>query len=169
MDFDPSRLRRGEVIVGVSAIVLLASMFALKWYGLSGVISPTAAKLGVATSVNGWDALTVLRWLVALTVVCALSLVFLQASRRAPALPATISAITIVLGFITVLALLYRVLINEPGPDNLVEQRAGAYVGLLSAIALAYGAYQSLRQEGVAAKDAPAEIETVRPGSAGGS
>jgi hypothetical protein len=162
MGFDPSRLRRGEVIVGASAVVLLASMFALKWYGLSSVITPTAAKLGVVTSGDGWDSLTELRWLVALTVVCALGLVFLQASRRAPALPATMSTIVIVLGIITALALLYRVLINEPGPDDLVEQRAGAYVGLISAIALGYGAYQSLRQEGVAAKDAPEEIETVR-------
>ena len=43
MDFDPSRLRRGEWIVGAGAVVLLASMFVLQWYGVSGQLGPTAA------------------------------------------------------------------------------------------------------------------------------
>jgi cytochrome bd-type quinol oxidase subunit 2 len=169
VDFDPSRLRRGELIVGASAIVLLASMFALKWYGLSIVTGPAATKLGVATSRDGWTALSNVRWLVLLTVLCSLALVFLQATRRAPALPVTMSVIVLVLAILTALALLYRVVINEPGADNLVEQKAGAFVGLISAIALVYGGYQSLRQEGIAPRDAPVEIETIRPSSAGGS
>jgi hypothetical protein len=163
VDFDPSRLRRGELIVGASAIVLLASMFALKWYGLSSAIGPPGTKLGVATSLDGWSALSHIRWLVLLTIACSLGLVFLQATRRAPALPATMSVIVTVLAILTALALIYRVLINEPGADNLVEQKAGAFVGLISAIALNYGGYQSLRQEGIAAGDAPVEIETVSP------
>jgi hypothetical protein len=169
VDFDPSRLRRGELIVGASAIVLLASMFALKWYGLSSAIGPTATKLGVASSLDGWTALSRIHWLLALTIACSLGLVFVQATRRAPALPVSMSVIVLVLAILTALALLYRVVINEPGADNLVEQKAGAFVGLISAIALLFGSYQSLRQEGIAARDAPAEIETVRPSSAGGS
>ena len=169
MDLDPSRLRRGEVIVGASAAVLLASMFALNWYGLNGAIAPTASRLGQPTSWNGWNGLTHVRWLVLLTVACGLLLVFLQATRRAPALPVSMSVIVTVLGVLTVLALIYRVLINEPGSDNLVEQKAGAFVGLIGAVVLAYGGYLSMRQEGIASRDAPAEIETVQPASYGGS
>jgi hypothetical protein len=169
MDLDPSRLRRGELIVGASALVLLASIFFLNWYGLSSVPGPTAANLGVSASVNGWDGLTTLRWLMLLTIACGLGLVFLQATRRAPAIPVSMSVIVTVLGLITALALVYRVLINEPGPDNLVEQKAGAFVGLISAIVFVYGGYESMRREGIAANDGPSEIETVRPRSIGGS
>jgi hypothetical protein len=169
MDLDPSRLRRGELIVGASAVVLLASMFALKWYGLSGAIAPTASRLGQPTSWNGWNGLTHVRWLVLLTVAAALLLVFLQATRRAPALPVSMSVIVTVLGFLTALALVYRVLINEPGSDNLVDPKAGAFVALISGLVLAYGGYRSMRQEGIAARDAPGEIETVQPARGGGS
>jgi hypothetical protein len=163
MDLDPSRLRRGELIVGAGAVVLLASMFALKWYA----VSPQApSRLGSPTSWNGWNGLTHVRWLVLLTIACALLLVLLQATRRAPALPVSMSVIVTVLGGLTALVLLYRVVINVPGSD---DQKAGAFVGLISAFALAYGGYLSMRREGIGARDAPAAIETVRPAGAGGS
>ena len=40
---------------------------------------------------------------------------------------------------------------------------------LISSIVLVYGGYQSMRQEGVAARDAPTEIETIRLTRANGS
>jgi hypothetical protein len=162
MDLVASRLRRGESIAGAGALVLLVSMFALKWYGL-------ATGLGGATSVNGWDSLTHLRWLILVTVACCFALVYLQASRRSPALPVSASVIASVLALLTVLALIYRVLINEPGNDSLVQQKAGAFVGLVSAVTIVYGGYRSMRDEGVADRDAPSSIETVRLGGPGGS
>ena len=155
--------------MAASAIVLLASMFVLDWYGLNSTLSPTAARLGVTTSVNGWDGLTNLRWLVLIVIGCSLALVYVQATRRAPAVPASLSVLVTVPAFLLVLALIYRVLINEPGPDGYVDQKAGAFVGLISSIVLLYGGYQSMRQEGVAARDAPTEIETIRLTRADGS
>jgi hypothetical protein len=169
MDFDPSRLRRGEIMVGVGSVVLLASMFVLKWYGLTAQLRPAAAGVGSSTSVNGWDALTNVRWLMLLTIACGLALVYLQTARRAPAIPVTLSVLVTVLGLLTVLVLIYRVLINEPGSDAVIEQKAGAFVGLGSAIAIVIGGYLSMRDEGIADKDAPGEIETVGLGQAGGS
>jgi len=162
MELDPSRLRHGEMIVGVGAVVLLASMFVLTWFGVSG-------GAGRSSSINGWHALTHVRWLVLLCAVCGLALVYLQISRRAPALPATLSVIVNVLGLLTTLALVYRVLINEPGPDSLVQQKPGAFVGLVAAIAIAYGSYASMRQEGIADRDGPGEIETIRLTTPSGS
>jgi hypothetical protein len=161
MEVDPSRLRSGELIVGASGVVLLASVFLLKWYGLSATLAPTAKALGLATSVDGWDGLAKIRWLMLLTGVCALALVYLQAARPAPALPVTVSAVVTVLAILTTLALIYRVLLNPPGPDGLISTRAGAYVGLVSALVLSYGGYRSLRQEGIAERDAPPEAEVV--------
>lgn len=164
MDFDPARLRRGEIVVGAGAVVLLASMFFLKWYGLSTIAGPTAANPSVSGSLNGWDALLHLRWLILVTIACGLGLVFAQTTRRAPALPVSMSVIVTVLGVPTALALAYRVLINTPGPDSLLQPKAGAFVGLLGAIALSGGGYLSMRQEGVAPRDGPSEVPTVRLG-----
>ncbi len=170
MNFDPSRLRSGELIVGASALLLLASMFILDWYGLTRTFSPTAEGLGLPTAVNAWDGLRIMRWLLLLTAGSALALVYFQATRRAPALPVTLSGLVTVLSLITVLCLVYRVLINQPGAGEVVQARVGAYVGLLSAVALFYGAWRSLRQEGIAAKDAPVvtEVEPAMPAGASG-
>jgi hypothetical protein len=146
MDLDPGRLRRGELLAGTGAVLLLVFLLAGKWYGHGS---------GART---GWEALTSLRWLLLVTIAAALALVAAQVARRSPAIPVTLSMIVTVLGLITVLALIYRVLINAPA-----HEQAGAFLGLLFAIGLAYGGYLSLREEGIARRDAPREIPIVRP------
>jgi hypothetical protein len=147
MDFNPSRLRRGELLAGAGAVLLLVFLLAGRWYGTG------------AQAQTGWEALTVLRWLLAVTILAAFVLVFVQITRRAPAIPVTMSMVVAVLGLISVVALIYRVLI-----DAAAHQQAGAYLALLSALALAYGGFLSLRQEGIAREDAPREIPVIRPG-----
>jgi hypothetical protein len=161
MEFDRSRLRRGELIAAAGAVVLLVAIFLLPWYGIKGTLAEPLAKLGVSTSVDGWHALSTLRWLMIVTVAAALALAYLQATRRSPALPATFSLLVTLLGGLTALALIYRVLINVPGPNSVVDRDAGAFVGLLSACVIAYGGYKSLREEGVAPRDERTEIPTI--------
>lgn len=161
MEFDASRLRRGELLAGGGAVVLLVSLLAIPWYGVTSPLAPTAAQLGAATSWNGWHGLAHLRWLVLLTIVLAFALVWLQATRNAPALPSAVGAFLTVIAILTVLALIYRVVINVPGSDSLVSRKAGGFVGLASAIAIVYGAYRSLREEGLPARDARTEVERV--------
>jgi cytochrome bd-type quinol oxidase subunit 2 len=149
MDFDPSRLRRGEMLAGASAVLLAIFMVGGKWYGGAG---------RTGGSLTGWQALTNLRWLLLVTILAAVGLVFAQVSRRAPAVPVTMSLIVMLLGIVTVVALIFRVLIDPPP-----HQQAGAYLGLLSALGIALGGYFSLRQEGIARRDAPNDIPIVRP------
>jgi drug/metabolite transporter (DMT)-like permease len=152
MEFDPSRLRRGEVLAGACAVLLLVFMLVGKWYGSGG------------GSRSGWESLVGLRWLLAATIAAAFGLVIAQATRRAPAVPVTLSLLVAVLGVISVLALIYRVLINPPA-----HEQAGAFLGLISAVGLAYGGYLSLREEGIARRDAPREIPVVRAGRENGT
>jgi hypothetical protein len=140
---------------------MLAVLFTLPWYEIHSPIGSTGSALGLSTSFNGWEELTTLRWLFVLTIASAFLLVYFQATRRSPALPATFSVIVTVLGGLTALALIYRVLINVPGLDSVVQAQPGAYLGLASACLLACGAYLSMRKEGTASRDEPAEIETV--------
>ncbi|HEX4279930.1 MAG TPA: hypothetical protein VHZ27_04135, partial [Solirubrobacteraceae bacterium] len=105
MDFDASRLRRGEWLAGASAVLLAIFLVGGKWYGGAG---------RTGGSLTGWQALTDLRWLLLVTIVAAVGLVFIQATRRAPALPVTMSLVVMLLGIVTVVALIIRVLIDPP-------------------------------------------------------
>jgi hypothetical protein len=167
MGFQWSRLRRPEIVAGVAAVVLLASMFVLPWYGYKGDLAPLAAKLGVKTSADAWNSLSTTRWLMLLTIAAALALVYLQGTRPSPALPATFSLFVALLGGLTALVLIYRVLINVPGPNDVVSRDVGGFVGLLASIAIALAGYRSLREEGIAPQDAPKDIPTVQPDAAG--
>jgi hypothetical protein len=161
MGFQRTRLRWPEIVAGVAAVVLLLSMFLLPWYGYKGDLAPIAARLGVSTSQNAWHSLSATRWLLLLTILAALALVYLQGTRRSPALPATFSLFVWLLGGLTSLVLIYRVLINMPGPNDVVSRDAGAYIGLLASIVIAFAGYRSLRAEGIAPQDAPKEIPTI--------
>jgi cytochrome bd-type quinol oxidase subunit 2 len=158
MDIRLRRLRRGEVIVGASALLLLVFVFALTWYEQRTVAGEH--------TFTGWQGLPTARWLLLVTIVAALALVYFQAARRTPAIPVTLSVVVTVLALLTAIALIYKVLINPPGPSS-VDVKVGAYLGLVSSLALLYGGFASMRREGISSRDAPAEIEVVpleRPG-----
>jgi hypothetical protein len=162
MGFQRSRLRWAEIVAGVAAVVLLASMFLLPWYGYKGDLAPLAARLGVSTSRDAWNSLSTTRWLMLLTILAALALVYLQGTRPSPALPVTFSLFVTLLAGLTSLVLIYRVLINMPGPNDVVTRDVGGFVGLLACIVVACAGWRSLREEGIAARDAPTDIPTVR-------
>jgi len=142
------------MLAGASAVLLAIFLVGGKWYNGAG---------RTGGSLTGWQALTDLRWLLLVTIVAAAGLVFAQVTRRAPAIPVTMSLVVMLLGIVTVVALIYRVLIS-PAP----QEQAGAYLGLLFAIGIMCGGYFSLRQEGIAHRDARRDIPIVRP-SAGTS
>lgn len=145
MSFDLSRLHRGEWIVGAGSVILLASMLLLPWYGGSHTI-------------DGWNALTHLRWLVVVTLVFAAPMMFFQATRRAPAVPATIDLLMMVLGALTAAWLVYRVAI-----DPVAGRKVGGWIALGGAMAIAYGGMNAMGRDGIEAADAPSMIPTVDP------
>lgn len=165
MQFELSRLRSGEWIAGVSALVLLIVMFAVPWYGLKGSAAHSAGAVGISTSINGYNEFTHLSWLILLTIIVVFALFFLQATRPAPALPASFSVIALVLCVLTTLWLIYRVVLNVPSGDGLLEQKYGAYVGLACALVMTYGAFRSLREEEHPDTERNARIPVVKLGS----
>jgi hypothetical protein len=162
MDLKPSRLRRGEIIAGLSAIALLILLFAVPWFRFSpgGVIHPAATyhyppPNGAHADATGWNSLPTLRWLIAVAGVAGVLLTFLQASRAAPALPVTWSVIVTTLSGITTLLLLIAL------PTDSGSPLVGAYLGLVAVAALTVGAFMSLRQEGGWLPDRDHPIETI--------
>jgi hypothetical protein len=152
----PRRARRGELVCAGAAVLLLVFMFALAWFGVDGI--PGRSEL--ATSENAWHGLTDLRWLMLLTSFVAIGSLFLHASQRTHGAETDTSLAITVLGTATAGALAYRVLIDLPSSPSVVDQKLGAYLGLLSAVAIAIGGYDALRAARRAAqarKDAAGE------------
>jgi hypothetical protein len=127
---DPRRLRSGELLSAAGAIGLFAVLFA-DWFG----------------GVSGWQTMTVGR--VLLVVEIALALTFVTITLRARAVSMATSSATITVGFgaLTLLYLLVRVGIDEPGVNALVSVDAGAYLGVLCTIAIVAGAWRALADE----------------------
>jgi hypothetical protein len=162
--FELSRLRAGEVIAGIGGVLVIVFMFALKWYGLSAPVAEGHVGLPGATSWTGWQELVVVRWLLLLTAGSAVLLAYFQATRRAPALPAALSVIVTVLGALSTLALVVRVLIAPPALAAVgsLERSTGAYLGLIAALATAFGGFASMRQEGGTDPAELGELETIQ-------
>jgi hypothetical protein len=123
-----------------AAVLLLVFMFAFAWFGVDGI--PGRSEL--SSSVNAWHAMSDLRWLMLLTSVVAIGSLFLHASQRTHGAETDTSLVITVLGTVTALALAYRVLIDLPSSSSVVDQKLGAYLGLLSAVAIAVGGYDAL-------------------------
>jgi hypothetical protein len=157
--FEASRLRAGEIVAAVGAILLFVFMFFFKWYGigLPDGQQRLADAIGFDTSglsVDGWHGHSVLRWLMLLTIIAALALAFLTATQRTVALPVTMAVIVTALAALLTVLLAYRVIINEPGPNQYIDVKIGSWLGLLSSAMIAYGGYLSMREEGTSLTDA---------------
>jgi hypothetical protein len=175
----PSRLRRGEIVAAVGAIVLLVAMFT-GWYGLTLTLPVIGTADLHAPATDAWDAFTVVDLILALAAATALSLALAQAAFHAPAVPVALSVVGTVLGGISIVAILFRIA-DPPGiglPANLPRSalavtvhlhrsvEAGAWVGLAGAVMMTVGCWRSVRTEGVLAADEHAEVETIELGGA---
>ncbi len=160
-----SRLRTAEWIVGVAALALLVVRFALPWFGVSGRLAATASEYGGEVQENGWNSLGVLGPLAVLVGVLGVAAWLLQATRAAPALPVSAVMIELPLSLALTLGLLIRVLLDHPqviaGAGRATTAKPAAYAELVLAVAVLVGAYLSLRTDGIAAYDAPQQIETL--------
>jgi hypothetical protein len=145
---DLRRLRAGELLSTAACVLMLISLFALRWYA--------------RPDRDGWQGATHARWLLLVAIAVGLATVIAQILYRAPAIPASLDVVAVYIALLTVLWLLYRVAIN-PGSG----QQAGAWLELLGAVGLLAGVFVSLRQEGILERDGPGEIPVIDLGAPG--
>lgn len=143
----PPRVRVGELVSAASALVLLVVMFATQWYGVAGVPDPSYARPAISTAENGWDGLTVIRWVLLATILVAVGSVFLHASQRAHGTKTDTSRLVAALGALSSALLIYRVLIALPGDGTVLDQKLGAFLGLVGAVGIAWGGYESVLEQ----------------------
>ena len=145
-----SRLRAGEWTAAVGAAALLVALF-LPWFGveLSGpagnLVNPF---LGEAGGTSGWNTLGWLVIVLALGAVgCAAWLAIANATRRPVAQTVAASVLTATAGTFAFVVLALRALVFQPGPNDLVVLRYGAWLGLLAALILAIGGWWATKDE----------------------
>ena len=153
------RLRSGETIALAGAIAL-ALLLALDWFFLS---TPDA-RVGAHESgirALGWFATILMLG----AIVVALGLAFFTVTQRAVAVPVMLAVFTTVLGFAAVVAIAVR-LVAQPGlgvgaGNTDVEIELPAYLGLLAAIAIAFGGWRSMADERTDSKESIEQTEDV--------
>jgi hypothetical protein len=150
-----SRLRVGEWTAVVGSVGLLIMLF-LDWFSAG----PLAR--------SGWGSLGwFLDALLVLVIFGGLSITYMTLRRTSPAWPVGAAVLTALVGGVTFLVLLVRV-VTQPAlgadlPNHLVSVELAAYVGLLFAALIPVGAWLTLRDERL---DAPESAYTPPPARA---
>lgn len=152
------KLSPGEKIAGGSAILLFIFMF-FDWFGVevSGVPGFSGSTPGVGGS--AWDALDFIPIVLVIAIVAALVLAGLRLSDSTYEPPVPMSVIVTVLGVISVLLILFRI-IDPPsfasfgGVSVDATLSVGIFLGLISAAGIAYGGYSTMKEEGITFGDA---------------
>jgi uncharacterized protein YacL len=144
---DPrAALTHGELIAAASALLLLILMSATEWYSVAG-IPGTSAHAQAVTTQNAWTALTVVRWLMLLTIISAFASVAVHVIRASASAVALARLAVTALGSLTALLVTYRVLIDLPSPSDVIDQKLGAVLGVVCAYGIAVGGFESIREQ----------------------
>ena len=157
---DLSRLRGGELIAGAGGIVLLVALLFLNWY--SGVLQTGFGEFEIGGELGAWDRQGFLGTLANLIILAAgivgVGTALLTATARTVALPVAASALTAAGGVSAVVMVLLRMLL-QPGGNETVDLEVGIYVALIGAVAVAYGGWQSMQEEGTTFDEARDQLQ----------
>jgi hypothetical protein len=128
-------LSRGAQIAGAAAAVLFIDMW-LSWYGIDlGPLSGVAG--GVDTTATAWEAFSWIDLLLLLTVIATGG--WIAAKTTGNELADQLKLAATGLAALATVLVLYRI-INQPGPNDLIEVKYGVFIGLLACAAITYGA-----------------------------
>ena len=145
-----SRLRAGEWTAACGAAALLVTLF-LPWFDVElpgpagNLVNPLLAQVG---GTSGWNTLGWLVIVLALAAVgCAAWLAIANATGGPVAQSVAASILTATAGTLAFVVLVLRALVFQPGPNDLIVVRYGAWLGLLAALVLALGGWWAMKDE----------------------
>jgi len=161
---DVSKLRRGELIAAAGGIVLLVSLFFLDWYAVGvDVSTPFGDISSSGLEFGAWDGQgftgTIANLVILAAGVAAVGLAVVTATSRTVTLPVAASALTAALGIAAVVMVFLRI-VFQPGQNEFVELRFGIWLALISSAVVAYGGWDSMREEGTTFEEARDRLRT---------
>jgi hypothetical protein len=133
---DLRRLRAGEWLAAIAAIMLIVSLF-LPWYEIAGANA----------EVNGFEAMTIIDLALTALAVLAISLAVAQATQDSPTLPVAAGVLTVTFGILGIVLVLFR-LVDQPD-DDLTGLGIGAWLALAATVAITAGGWLSIANEHV--------------------
>lgn len=155
MDLD--KLSDGEKIAGISAILLFVFMF-LDWFTVDVAGGSGAFHVSASEGGSAWDALDNIPIFLVITIIAVLVVVALRLtdSNYEPPVPA--NAVVAVLGAISVLLILYRIVDTPdvgsfPGISIDVSPAYGIFLSLIAAGGVTFGSYKAMQEEGASFSD----------------
>ena len=147
------KLGTGEKIAGGSALLLFIFMF-FDWFGVEVSGVPGFSGTVPGSGGSAWDALDFIPIVLLVAVLAALVMVGLRLADSAAEPVVPMSTVVTVLGAISVLLILYRI-VDPPGGESFggvtvdTNLQIGIFLGLLAAAGIAYGGYSTMREEGI--------------------
>ncbi len=130
-------------ILAASGVALLLFMF-LPWYGVElGDLGSAAAAAGVDTTASAWTVFSYTDILLFLTGVAAIAAFVLTGQNHPQAGNAVKAAAG--LGALCTLIVMYRI-INQPGPNDFISVKVGAFLGLLAVAGVTFGAMRTMSE-----------------------
>jgi hypothetical protein len=142
MDF--KRMDRGELIATVGGIVLGISVF-LSWYALGNQHAALNSCKGPHTSCTGWNALSILRYLLLLAAVAPAILTWIIIRGHALSWPR--GELTAVTALAALTFIVFRGLIDKPGsPPGEISIDYGWWVALLGGVLILIGSIWRSRE-----------------------
>ena len=150
MDF--SRVRRGELIAGISGVALFIIMF-LAWFSGPETLGAPSGTLDFPTipehygddHVNAFEAFGFIVSIVLVAAVIAgVGLAVLAVAQANVQLPVAASAITTGIGILATLFVLYRLI----DPPSELDRSYGLFLGLIAAAGVALGGWMAMQEEG---------------------
>ena len=150
---DIARLSRGEKIAGVSAVVLFIFMF-FDWFTVSVSGAGGAFSTGALGAGSAWDALDNIPIFLVFTILVVLAVVALRLSDSTYEPPISANAVVAVLGAISFLLILFRI-VDTPGGGSFagvsvdVSPTFGIFISLIAAAGIVYGGYEAMKEEGM--------------------
>jgi hypothetical protein len=161
---DVDRLSTGEKIAGIGGVLLFIFMF-FDWYSVDisgGLVSATAG--------NAWDWLDVIPIILMLAVIAAIGVAVIRLTDAVFEPAISVNAVVAVLGGISALLILFRIISPPDGGFEGVDvsPALGIFLALLAAIAIAYGGYRAMQEEGVTFSDVGDRLGSGGGGAGGG-
>ena len=133
---DVTRVKQGERIAGICAILFIIDMWLEWWNG--------GSFLGVSLGFNAWELSSFMDIIWFLSALTGVGLFLMAANNVALNLPVAMSAIVTGAGGLSTILIIFRLI----DPPYSASRSYGVFLGLILMAAMTYGAYTAMQEEG---------------------
>lgn len=165
-NFDTTRVRFGDLVAGISGVILFLSLF-LHWYSVSVHIAGFSQSKGF----SGWTVLSVIDIILFIVAIIAVGVAVARAAGSIPRMAISPGLLVLGAGVLATLLVLFRI-IDTPGDTSQFESAAvdigrsfGIFISLLASLGVAAGGWMTWTEEG---KPRPGDIGRPAAGTAVG-